>query len=66
MHKSLLNPYIIAYFSNLRLTCKRKFWYNTSFTKKCMLIAKIVSGGQTGVDRGALAAYPPLAGVRDP
>ena len=31
-----------------------------------MTIAKIVSGGQTGIDRGALAAYPPLAGVRDP
>ena len=31
-----------------------------------MTIAKIVSGGQTGVDRGALAAYPPPAGVRDP
>lgn len=27
-----------------------------SFTKKCMIIEKIVSGGQTGVDRGALAA----------
>lgn len=31
-----------------------------------MTIAKIVSGGQTGVDRGAIAAYPPPAGVRDP